>query len=166
MRALSAWMAGEGLDVPVCDWFPFRMPAPSVAPDLIDGYIASYEARRDGERDEPFDAECEYWWTASLPVLAGGSGSSADLVWWNLGEEVSLRLEREQAIAVAAAMGESAASGPVPGGPAIRGSAADGRVRSRGPVNPGALASLSAEAFRALRHNGLCRVNPPSSRRG
>ena len=162
--ALSAWMAGDGLDVPIREWFPFRMPEPSVAPDLIELYIASYEARRDGERDEPFDATCEYWWTASLPVIAGGKGASRNLVWWNLGEEVCLSLEADLALSIIAAVcgrgaGDHAGSVSAKSGPATAG------LATAGPADPAILASLPTEAFRALRHNGLCRVNPPSAPR-
>ncbi|HPS44435.1 MAG TPA: radical SAM protein [Treponemataceae bacterium] len=92
--ALQAWMAGDGLDSPVRSWFPFPMPAPTVAKGLVDGYVAAYERKRDNERNRPCDPSSRYWWVASLPVAVGSSGDSATLVWWHLGEEIRLELDR------------------------------------------------------------------------
>ena len=83
-EALHAWMAGEGLSRSVRKWFPYPMPAPRVAPDTIDRYIASYERKRDAERSAPFDPKARYAWTASRPVPAG----RGEYAWRYLGDEV------------------------------------------------------------------------------
>ena len=101
--ALQAWMAGDGLDAPIRSWFPFSMPAPAVAKGLVDGYVAAYERKRDNERNRPCDSGARYWWVASRPVAVGSAASVAaspetaagvTLVWWHLGEEIRLDLDR------------------------------------------------------------------------
>ena len=60
--ALSAWMNGEDLEIPVTKWFPFAMPRPSVAPDIVEQAIVVYEQQRDrAYRD--FDNFCKnvFW---------------------------------------------------------------------------------------------------------
>lgn len=83
--ALQAWMTGEGLDTPVAKWFPYPMPPPKITGNLIDSYIATYEAKRDAEWNDPFDPSAEYWWIATQPVH-----SATGLLWWHLGEEIAL----------------------------------------------------------------------------
>jgi len=129
--ALMAWMAGDGLDKSVKKWFPYPMPAPKIAPDLIDSYIAAYEKRRDHAWNASFDPKAAYRWIASTPISVGG-----ELVWWHLGEEVRLPVSPELVPAVlAATAGDPTAINTV-------------------------LASLPRGIFKALRHHGLCRIHP------
>ncbi len=131
--ALLAWTAGDGLDKPVKKWFPFPMPSPKIASDLIDSYIAAYEKRRDHEWNAPFDQKAHYRWIASAPVPVG-----TELVWWHLGEEVRLPVNADQIPTILAAVSaDTALSG-----------------------NTAALAGLPRAIFKALRHHGLCRIHP------
>jgi hypothetical protein len=133
--ALQAWMAGEGFDKPVRSWFPFPVPAPKIAKDLIETYIAKYEKVRDHERNEPCDPEARYLWAGSAPVRVG-----VELVWWHLGEEIRLPADALLAGAVVAAL-------------AVREN--DGVL-----CVTDSLAKLPRAVFKALRHHGLCRIGP------
>lgn len=140
--ALQAWMEGEDLEKPVRKWFPYPMPAPRIAPDLIESYIASYEKRRDHERNRPCDPEAVYYWTGSKPVeVSGGdgdpvSGLELDLVWWHMGEEIRLTVAKSLAPELLSAL--------------ISGSSADTTK----------LMKLPRAVFRSLRTHGLCKVSP------
>jgi len=129
--ALQAWMAGEGLEKNVRKWFPFPMPPPRVAADLIDRHVAAYEARRDAERNRPFEPESTYCWTASRPVpVAGGR----ELAWWHLGEEARLPVAGVAAEALVAALAAL-------------------------PADNAALAALPRAAFKTLRRHGLAKIS-------
>lgn len=131
--ALQAWMAGDGFDTPVTEWFPFPMPEPRVGADLIGTYISVYEKKRDAEWDRPFDASAQYCWVGSRPV-DNGQG----LTWWHLGEEVDLFAEAPTRKAILGAV-----------------------LVGMDPVaDNGFLGSLKSEVFRALRRSGLCKIHP------
>ena len=134
--ALQSWMSGEGLDKPVRKWFPFSMPQPRIAGNLINTYIASYEKRRDNERNRPCDPEARYYWTGSIPVSAGNA-----LVWWHLGEEIRLELDAPILAAVRHALLPASDSVAV-------------------TADTAALALLPRQVFRTLRANGLCLISP------
>ena len=86
--ALSAWMNGEDLDMPVAKWFPFAVPRPSVAPDLVEKAIASYELQRDSSRRD-YDNFCKDWagycWLGGRPLVVTGKGG-LQLSWSYMGE--------------------------------------------------------------------------------
>ncbi len=165
--ALRAWMAGESLDRPVRSWFPFPVPSPRVSRDCIDGLVEKYEAGRDRERTRPCEPGARYWWTASRPVASGGSAkggpgasrargkSAVDLVWWHLGEEVSLSVEATALDDLFRGLGYAESAGSA-GGDGTRG-------QSPGEADPAALARLDSGVFRALRSNGLARISPLGS---
>jgi len=130
--ALSAWMAGEGLDAPIRRWFPFPVPAPRVDPNLVGSLVSAYERARDEAWDLPHEREADYAWLAGKPVVIG----SDELCFWHLGEEVR---------------------GATPGARRV----AEGLSLAGGEaVDPNFLASLPPELFSALRRHGLCRVRP------
>ncbi len=131
-EALQAWMSGEELETPVKKWFPYAMPSPRIAGDLIETYIALYEKKRDHEWKGSMDNMAEYSWIASTPVETGEG-----LVWWHLGEEVHLPLAPALVPAVLGALRGKGAS-----------------------VDNEGLARLSRAVFRVLRSNGLCRIHP------
>lgn len=135
--ALRAWMGGEALDRPIRKWFPYDMPAPSIAGNLIETYIDAYERRRDAERSAPYDPKSRYAWTGSLPVPAGerGSDGKREFLWWHLGEETGLVLAE-------AYVKELCALGAKTG------------------VNGAVLERLLPGDFTFLRNHGLCRVAP------
>jgi hypothetical protein len=159
--ALQAWMAGDGLDAPVRSWFPFPMPAPTVAKGLVDGYVAAYERKRDNERNRSCDPESRYWWVASRPIAAGpvgavdaasrGEASDATLVWWHLGEEISLELDQALCVDLFKGLGfrDAAASGT------------DGDFASELPGEADALAlsRLPRAVFKRLRAHGLVKIS-------
>ena len=138
--ALQAWMSGEGFDKPVRSWFSFPVPAPRIAKDLIETYIAEYEKNRDHERNKPCDPEARYFWTGSAPVRAG-----SELAWWHLGEEIRLPADEPLAATVTAALATC-------GNAALHDSDA--------LCETSALAKLPRAVFKALRHHGLCRIAP------
>ena len=86
--ALSAWMNGEDLEIPVTKWFPFAMPRPSVAPDLVEQAIANYEKQRDGAYRD-YDNFCRNWknycWLGGRPLVVG-SKDGLQLTWSFMGE--------------------------------------------------------------------------------
>jgi len=145
--ALNAWMSADGLDTPVRKWFPFPMPAPRIAANLIDGYIASYERKRDHERNRPCDPAARYWWTATRPVLSGavttpeGDAQTVSVVWWHLGEEICIDLDR-------ALLGDLFAG--------LRLDPA----RPVGEADATVLARLPRAVFKLLRAHGLVRISP------
>lgn len=147
--ALRAWMSGDGFDKPVRSWFPFSVPAPKIAKDLVETYIADYERNRDHERNKPCDPDARYFWAASAPIRV-----AAELAWWHLGEEIRLPADGPLADSIVAALGststgahrEGAAASPVGVGSVLADSAA--------------LAKLPRAVFKALRHHGLCRIAP------
>lgn len=130
--ALSAWMAGEGLDAPIRRWFPFPVSAPRVDPGLVDSLVSAYERARDEAWDRPHDRVADYVWLAGKPVVIG----SDELCFWHLGEEVRIATGDARRIAE----GLSLAGGET--------------------IDPAFLASLPPELFSALRRHGLCRVRP------
>lgn len=87
-RALSAWMNGQDLEIPVTKWFPFAMPRPSVAPDIVEQAIVVYEQQRDrAYRD--FNHFCsngkDYCWLGGHPFVVAGKGG-LQLTWSYMGE--------------------------------------------------------------------------------
>ena len=86
--ALSAWMNGEDLDIPVTKWFPFAMPRPSVAPDLVEKAIENYELQRDSSYRD-YDNFCKNWknycWLGGRPLVVSGKGG-LQLTWSYMGE--------------------------------------------------------------------------------
>ncbi len=143
--ALHAWMAGEGLSRSVRKWFPYPMPAPRVAPDTIERYIASYERKRDAERSAPFDPKARYAWTASRPVPAGvaNAGGKREYVWRYLGDEVRRALGEGLVSALAAGKGASGSG-----------------EAARPDVLHEALSALSNKDFAFLRSSGLVKISP------
>lgn len=87
-QALAAWMHGEDLEIPVTKWFPFAMPRPSVAPDLVERAIANYERQRDGAHRD-YDKFCRNWkaycWLGGRPLVVG-SKDGLQLTWSYMGE--------------------------------------------------------------------------------
>ena len=87
-QALAAWMHGENLELPVTKWFPFAMPRPSVAPDLVEQAIANYEKQRDGAYRD-YDRFCKNWnnycWLGGRPLVVG-SKDGLHLTWSFMGE--------------------------------------------------------------------------------
>ncbi len=149
--ALQAWMAGDSLERAVRSWFPFPMPSPRVEKDLVDGYIARYEEKRDHERSRPCDPKARYWWCASKPVIAGsagvasvaGSAGQATLLWWHLGEEVRLDLDQSLVADIMAGLGFAPRS-----------------EKATGEADVKALARLPRAVFKRLRANGLSKIAP------
>lgn len=133
--ALSAWMSGDGLDKPVRAWFPFPMPAPRIAPALIETYIDAYEKRRDIERNASCDPAARYVWLAGVPTAAA---SGTELVWRHLGEETRLKVDAAQGLAILDALARNTAS----------------------TSDSSALKALPRAVFRVLRHNGLAKISP------
>ena len=87
-QALAAWMHGEDLELPVGKWFPFAMPRPSVAPDLVEQAIANYEKQRDGAYRD-YDRFCKNWnnycWLGGRPLVVESKGG-LQLTWSYMGE--------------------------------------------------------------------------------
>ena len=87
-QALAAWMHGEDLEIPVGKWFPFAMPRPSVAPDLVEKAIENYELQRDSSHRD-FDNFCKNWknycWLGGRPLVVTGKGG-LQLTWSYMGE--------------------------------------------------------------------------------
>ena len=87
-QALAAWMHGEDLELPVTKWFPFAMPRPSVAPDLVEQAIANYEKQRNGAYRD-YDRFCKNWkvycWLGGRPLVVG-SKDGLHLTWSFMGE--------------------------------------------------------------------------------
>lgn len=145
--ALQAWMAGDSLEQSVRSWFPFPMPSPRAPKDLVDGYIARYEEKRDHERSRPCDPEARYWWCASCPVVvssgAPGKAGAVILLWWHLGEEVRLELDRSLVGALFSGLGFASSDGGV-----------------NGAADSIALGSLPRAVFKRLRAAGLSKIAP------
>lgn len=87
-QALAAWMHGEDLEIPVTKWFPFAMPRPSVAPNLVEKAIENYELQRDNSYRD-YDNFCKNWknycWLGGRPLVVSGKGG-LQLTWSYMGE--------------------------------------------------------------------------------
>jgi len=56
-KLLAAWMAGD-TETPVTEMFPFKMPEPSVPPNLVEGLLNDYIADKEAEKTaEPKEEE-------------------------------------------------------------------------------------------------------------
>ena len=96
-NALTAWMHGKKLEMPVRKWFDFDVPSPTVPKDLIEKAIGHYEERksapvRDIEKREIF-------WLGSKPVAWGKVNKKGlrKYSWIYMQEEFSLELEESLA---------------------------------------------------------------------
>ena len=96
-NALTAWMHGKKLEMPVRKWFDFDVPSPTVPKDLIEKAIDRYEERksapvRDIEKREIF-------WLGSKPVACGKVNKKGlrKYSWIYMQEEFSLELEENLA---------------------------------------------------------------------
>ncbi|MCQ2611293.1 MAG: radical SAM protein [Treponema sp.] len=78
--ALQSWMAGQGLDKPLSKWFNFKVPFPTVKPDMVEKAIARYEQKRDSLWAMEVNAEKAYW-------LGGNIICSGDTIMWNYMQE-------------------------------------------------------------------------------
>ncbi len=137
--ALAAWMAGEGLDLPIRSWFAFPLPDPSIAPNVVDSCVAAYEAFRDGARDAPCDSGASYYWAGSEPLPVREAGGTS-LLWFYLGDEIRMPVDAPIAKKIVAAL-----------------------RRADGPVlaDTAALSRLPAKIFRHLRRHGLVKISLP-----
>lgn len=103
--ALSSWMEGNGLDMPVSTWLGRGLPKPSISPDLAETLIASAEEALDAERPAP---KANTHWIAGLPMVkAAGRDAGPDaarLAWVYRGEMRSLELPLDVAKATSAAL--------------------------------------------------------------
>ena len=148
-QALAAWMHGEDLELPVGKWFPFAMPRPSVAPDLVEQAIAHYEKQRDGAYRD-YDRFCKNWnnycWLGGRPLVVESKGG-LQLTWSYMGElfygSFPAGTSRCQAEAVAQWLYNR-----TPG----RWSEGDGA----GNQLAGELAGAFKALYKKLRPNGLC----------
>lgn len=148
-QALAAWMHGEDLELPVGKWFPFAMPRPSVAPDLVEQAIAHYEKQRDGAYRD-YDRFCKNWnnycWLGGRPLVVESKGG-LQLTWSYMGElfygSFPAGTRRCQAEAVAQWLYNR-----TPG----RWSEGDGA----GNQLAGELAGAFKALYKKLRPNGLC----------
>lgn len=137
--ALAAWMAGEDLDRRVSSWFPFRLPQPRIAGNVIEEYIRGYERRRDEAWRESADSRSQYEWTASDPVSFLGEDGSARLVWWHLGEEIEIDLDKKTSEKVVELLERAQAGNALWGGE---------------------FEGLDRRLFSLLRSAGLVRISP------
>ena len=148
-QALAAWMHGEDLELPVGKWFPFAMPRPSVAPDLVEQAIANYEKQRDGayrDYDRFYKNWNNYCWLGGRPLVVESKGG-LQLTWSYMGElfygSFPAGTSRCQAEAVAQWLYNR-----TPG----RWSEGDGA----GNQLAGELAGAFKALYKKLRPNGLC----------
>lgn len=93
-KALTAWMHGKKLEMPVRKWFDFDVPSPTVPKDLIEKAIDRYEERksapvRDIEKKEIF-------WLGSRPVVS--SKNPFRLTWFYMHEMFEEKLSAETAV--------------------------------------------------------------------
>jgi len=113
------------------------MPAPRIAPNLIETLIASYERVRDGERNKPCETAAKYYWAGSEPVEVCGE---KELMWWYLGEETRLVLDAPIVPLLREALRHEGKDAPL--------------------ADTEKLAKLPRAVFKTLRHHGLCRISP------
>ena len=160
-EALSAWMQGGGLDVPVGKWFPVPMPRPSVAPDAVEAAIAEYEGQRNTARRD-YDNFCRNWkdycWLGGR-ILVVKVRSGIQLKWMYMGElfsgTVPAGMSRTEAEELARWLGGLSPNNP----------ADEKAPPEKLPCGGGGAESLSDSIqagikalYKKLRGNGLCRV--------
>ncbi|GHV94373.1 radical SAM protein [Spirochaetia bacterium] len=115
---LQSWMKGDTSN-PVNDAFTFKVPEPSVAPDLINELLDSYARERDRSRGivPVTEKRCEGETAPSRALFLGsgpimhltGKGGQGELRWrWRL-EDCALRVKAAGAAANAAWMEKTAA---------------------------------------------------------
>lgn len=109
----AAWMAGEELETPIAEVLPFRAPAPTVEPDLVERILAGYARDRDSDRGAlpAQDDRREVRFLGSDPVAEVLNGGRTRLRWSYRLQERSLEVESDRAVTVAAALRKAGRSG-------------------------------------------------------
>ena len=92
--ALSSWMEGSGLDMPVSTWLGRGLPKASISPDLAETLIASAEEALDATVPAP---NARAFWIAGLPIVTPSSSGQASLKWVYRGDLRSVVLSVEMA---------------------------------------------------------------------
>lgn len=87
--SLNSWMEGEGIDIPVNQWFDFKTPFPTVKKDLVEKAISKYEEKNSGHNEMLESAE-KLWWLAG-PVIRKGN----KLKWSYMQEIHSTKIPKE-----------------------------------------------------------------------
>ena len=90
-NALTSWMQGKKLEMPVRKWFDFDVPLPAISKDFIESAISRYENRKTAPVKEIGGREI--YWLGSRPVITGKS--PARLGWFYMQEMIEEKLAPE-----------------------------------------------------------------------
>ena len=96
-NALTAWMHGKKLEMPVRKWFDFEVPTPTVPKDLIEKAIDRYEERKSAPVKDI--EKREIFWLGSKPVACGKVNKKGlrKYSWIYMQEEFSSEFEEDLA---------------------------------------------------------------------
>ena len=92
-NALTSWMQGKKLEMPVRKWFDFDVPLPAISKDFIESAISRYESRKTAPVKEI--AGREIYCLVSRPLITGKSPSR--LCWFYMQEMIEEKLAPENA---------------------------------------------------------------------
>lgn len=93
-KALTSWMHGKKLEMPVRKWFDFEVPAPTVPKDLIEKAIDRYEEHKSAPVKDI--EKREIYWLGSRPVVS--SKNPFRLTWFYMQEMFEEKLSAENAV--------------------------------------------------------------------
>ncbi len=110
---VHAWMAAEELETPIAELIPFRTPAPTVAPDLVERMLDDYARDRDADRNalpSPDDPRRPVF-AGSRPVAEMLGNGVVRLRWTYRTEDCTVTLAEREARIVEAFLASSSAEG-------------------------------------------------------
>ena len=91
-EAIDSWMHGERLEENVKNFFPFKMPSPSIAKDYVEKAIERYEERTQKERKEPITEKSFTFWLAGKIIVLTDKDGRKKLCWTFMQSEERLSL--------------------------------------------------------------------------
>ena len=139
--ALDSWMHGENMDVPVAEWFDFKMPSPTIGHKYIKKMIDAYERDRDESYRKEMTERDRFLWLGGKVVVNGSR-----LIWHFMGEEIECESEKQNAGKLAELLNEIK-----PEKESALGEEMQKRIRE-------VCAVCGEKVFVILRSAGLCRI--------
>lgn len=95
--ALECWMHGCKLNKPVEQFFPFKMPSPTIPKKFVDSLIEKYAEKRDRRFSSLPEPGEQFVWLAGVPVVVNTPAKRSRLCWNYMGEFFSVELEESRA---------------------------------------------------------------------
>lgn len=94
-NALNAWMHGQGFDIPVRQWFNFKMPSPSIPKNYIEQAIDRYTKRCEEAFNKNIENTDTLFWIAGIPVIKKNN-NNCKISWIYMQEEEEITVATEE----------------------------------------------------------------------